>query len=449
MVALATLAMLHGVWIYLALMFGWMLAWTVPWPIQLALVLMIIAVIASRRRAWLGIRVPFVLPLGVWIAVCLLGWWREDGVIRCDDLARFRSEAKATIAIPTTRALETCHRGEVLRVQRYPRRLWEAPDGDRFIIPTQQGIGYPPQGTAVPDPILGNVCEFGSDGSRRACVGDGEYKMQVIFDSAPLDRVFVGGWGGGHGILYAHPRSAPLGILGEARTEGSTGEGYYDPDADEVALFADECTGLTRIRASDLTPLPHVHAPFCPGEAHYDPERHEGILCFAPGPLGPISMGDGTGGYLSVAFHGNPFSYRLLGTAPWGAWAYGALVWGCEFDPVNRVAWALIANLPLIAVLDYDSGRVVGTWWSEPGLRSAAFDAQRHLLYMTNFLRGDVIAINVDSGREVQRWFAGRFVRYVALSRDQRSLWATSNFGVVRIPLPEIVPSQASEAELP
>jgi hypothetical protein len=119
------------------------------------------------------------------------------------------------------------------------------------------------------------------------------------------------------------------------------------------------------------------------------------------------------------------------------------MVWGCDFDPVRRVAWIAIANLGVIAVTDYDTGKVLDTWWAEPGLRSAAFDGRR--LYMSNFLRGDVIAYDVDNGREVGRWFVGRFARYVGLTRDRTALLATSNLGVVRIPLS----SPESEPQLP
>jgi hypothetical protein len=433
--ALTVLAALYAAWAYFAVVFGYLLAWTVPWPIRLTLVLLAVLAAVGWQRPGVAVRVPAVLPLGLWIAICALGWWREDGVIRCDDYARFRTDASVSLAVPTTRALASCAPGEVLRLRRYPRRVWESPDQSRYIVPTQEGINRFPHGTPVSDPIEDGVCEFGADGTRHACVGGSVYKMQVIFDSAPLDRVFVGGWGPGHGVLYTLPRSDHLRLLGEAYTDVNTGEGFYDPDADEIGLLADQCSGLTRFRASDLSQQPSEPAPFCPGESHYDPIRHEGIFCFAPGPLAPL-IDVSKAGYLSVAFRGDPFSFRLLGTSPWHVWTYGALVWGCDFDPANRVAWAPIASLPIIAVLDYDSGRILQTWWAEPGTRSVAFDAVRRRLYMSNFLRGDVIGVDVDSGREVDRWFVGRFARYVALARDGHSLLATSNLGVVRIALP-------------
>jgi hypothetical protein len=438
-VAVAALLSLYGVWAYLAVVFGWLLAWTVSSAVAAAILSVAIVALIGLRRPTGGVRIPLVLPLGAWIAVCLLGWMREDGVIRCADYLRFRSDASLTLVIPTTQALAGCAAADTLGVERYPRRVWEAPDGSRYLVVTQRGID-PSSGTPVPDPIEQSICEFAADGSRRSCVG--EYKTQVIFDSESLDRLFVGGWEGHKGVLYALPRSDSLHLRQEVRTEAGTGEGYYDPDADEIALLADECSGLIRFRASDLSPLPTVPAPFCPGEAHYDATRHEGIFCFAPvGPLGPLMLG--TGDYLSVAFHGNPFSYRFLGASH--LLRYGAMVWGCDFDPVRRVAWIAIANLGVIAVTDYDTGKVLETWWAEPGLRSAEFDARRRRLYMSNFLRGDVIAFDVDSGREVGRWFVGRFARYVGLTRDRTALLATSNLGVVRIPLA----APESEPQLP
>ena len=441
--AVGALLSLYAIWAYLAVVFGWLLAWTVSLVVAGAILFIAAVAFIGLWRPIGGMRIPVLFPVGVWITACLLGWVREDGLIRCADYSRFQSDASATLVIPTTRALSGCAPGQILRVERYPRRVWEAPDGSRYLVTTQRGINTS-VGTPVPDPIEDSICEFAADGSRRTCVG--EYKTQVIFDSERLDRVFVGGFSGWQGILYALPRSDSLRLLREVRTGGGTGEGYYDPDADEIGLLADECSGLTRFRASDLSPLPPVPAPFCPGETHYDATRHEGIFCFAPvGPLGPLLLG--TGDYLSVAFHGSPFSYRLLGASH--VWRYGALVWGCDFDPARRVAWIMIANLGVIAVTDYDTGQVIDTWLAEPGLRSAVFDASRSRLYMSNFLRGDVIAIDVDSGREVGRWFVGRFARYVGLTRDRNSLLATSNLGVVRIPLSAASSAPDSKAQLP
>ncbi len=428
----AALAGLFAVWTYLAIIFGWLLAWTVPWPVRLGLGALVLVAAATARMPIRGVRIPLVLPVGIWIAVCLFGWQREDGAIRCDDYIRFEAQPSIELVAPSTRDLAACAPGTTLRLRRYPRRLWEAPDGRRLVVTTQEGIDFWPYGTAVGDPITDGICEFGRDGERH-CVGGDAYKMQLILDAPTLDRLFLAGWGSGHGGLFAVPRSAPLRIVDEVQTDGNTGSGYYDAHAGEIGLLADECSGLRRYRASDLAPLEPVDAPFCPGETHYEASHSEGIFCFAPGPLGPIQYE--AYGFLSVAFRGNPFSHRLLGASPADWWSYAALVWACEFDPEQRVAWVATANLGLIAVVDYDNGKVMDTWWSEPGLRSAEFDSERRLLYVTNFLRGDVIAIDIDDGRLRQRWFVGRFARFVALSRDRRALWAPSSLGIARIDL--------------
>ena len=437
--ALILLAALYIAWIYFAAVLGWLLGWTVAWPLRIGLLVLAGLALLSWRRPLVGVRVPLVLPIGIWISLCSLGWWREDGVIRCDDYDRLRAQTSVTLVIPSTQALASCTAGDVLRLHRYPRRVWEAPDGSGYIVPMQEGINTMQLGASVPDPIDDGVCRFAADGARGACIGGDNFKMQVIFDAERLDRVYVGGWSRGRGVLYALSRQAPLRVVEEIHTDASTGEGYYDEAADEIGLLEDHCSGLTRIRASDLSSLPQVAAPFCPGEAHYDQATHEGILCFAPGPLAPLIDG-GEAGYLSVAFHGHPFSFRLLGHAPWSPWTHAALVWGCDFDPAARVAWVPIASLPFTAVIDYDSGRITDTWWTEPGMRSVVFDPTRQRVYMANFLRGEIVAVDAASGRERQRWFVGRFTRYVTLSRDRQALLATSNLGVLRIPLPPAEP---------
>jgi len=439
-IARPILCALYAGWAYLAIVFGWLLGWSVPWSIRIVLLLLAALAIISARRPIGGVKVPILLPLGIWITLCLLGWKREDGVIRCDDYARFLSDRAATLMIPTTEALASCAPGKVLRLERYPRRIWEAPDSSRFLVTTQPGYNYLEHGEPVPDPLDGGVCEFGADGSHRGCV-KAAYKTQAIWDAERLDRVFAVGWNGMDGGLFAFPRTGALRVVAEVRTPGNGGDGYYDPDADEIGLLDETAAPLTRYRASDFSPLPTLRAPFAPGEIHYNPSRHEGIFCFSSGPLAR-ALGTPSA-YLSAAFSGHPFSYRLLGAA--SPWAYAAAVWGCDFDPDKRVAWIAIASLPVIAVVDYDTGRVIDTWWAEAGLRSAVFDAARRRLYVCNFLRGDVIAFDVDSGRKLQEWFVGRFTRYVGISRDRNALFATSNLGVVRIPLaPELAPSSGS-----
>ena len=58
------------------------------------------------------------MPLGIWIAACLIGWHREDGVIRCDDYLTDYLAVRASpvaVLVPTTDELEHCRPGESLR----------------------------------------------------------------------------------------------------------------------------------------------------------------------------------------------------------------------------------------------------------------------------------------------------------------------------------------------
>jgi DNA-binding beta-propeller fold protein YncE len=109
------------------------------------------------------------------------------------------------------------------------------------------------------------------------------------------------------------------------------------------------------------------------------------------------------------------------------------LVWGCAYDPDARRAHAAVANLGLLLTIDYDRGTLLSADFVEVGLRPMTVDAVRRRLYVANFIRGDLHALDLDTGEQVRTWFVGRFVRGVRLSRDGRALWVTSNLGVVRV----------------
>src|SRR5262249_48608307 len=70
------------------------------------------------------------------------------------------------------------------------------------------------------------------------------------------------------------------------------------------------------------------------------------------------------------------------------------------------------------------------------GIRTVAFDRARRRVYAGVFLSGDVLEIDPDTGAITDRWFAGRFIRYVTVARDGAALLVASNLGIVRIPLP-------------
>ena len=80
-------------------------------------------------------------------------------------------------------------------------------------------------------------------------------------------------------------------------------------------------------------------------------------------------------------------------------------------------------------------------------MRSATLDRGRDLVYLTDFLGGHVVAVDVRTGAERARWFVGRYVREAHLARDGRSLFVSSNLGVVQVFLagiPEPGPSPAT-----
>jgi hypothetical protein len=208
---------------------------------------------------------------------------------------------------------------------------------------------------------------------------------------------------------------------------------YVDDEHDVIGLFTDQGDQMYRLRASDLAPLDPVPGPFAADQVYYDPQRHEGILCFAAGPLSTI-QGEA---FSAVAFRGAPFAYRPLAPSSRYPSSWIAATWGCDWDPETRRAYVAVTNLGLLEEIDYDSARITRRAFTGFGIRSVAFDPVRRRIYGARFLSGDVIAIDADTGAVVDRWFAGRFVRYVTLARDKRALLATSILGVLRIPLPE------------
>ena len=53
------------------------------------------------------------------VGVESIGWYRHDGVIRCDDYARFQRQASVKLVVPTTQVLSGCTPGQLLRLGRY------------------------------------------------------------------------------------------------------------------------------------------------------------------------------------------------------------------------------------------------------------------------------------------------------------------------------------------
>lgn len=428
------LAAVHLFWLVTASLFGMMLAWSVPTWLWVGSGALTVLTVAAAARPRSPLQLPIALPLGVVLAALLSGWGREDGYIRCDDYLRLRSFG-ATVLIPSTPEIERCVPGESLMVQRYPRRFWEYPDKNRFIVTTQRGLlHYALRGETGAVWFGGAVCRTEA-GSGRApdCFFDG--KAQAIAESRRFDRLYVAGHDAVEGRLFALPREGPFQPLAEARVEGKVGGAMYlDDEHDSIGLFDDEGLYVYRLRASDLSPIDRLPAPFTPDHAHYDQRLHQGIICAGGDPLHTI---DGQS-FLAVAFGGAPPSFRPLAPSSRypSSWLGGT--WGCDWDPSTRRAYVAVAPHGLLEEIDYDTGRIVRWSFVGFGARAVAFDAGRRRIYLAFFLRGDVLAIDADTGAIVDRWFAGRFVRYIALARDQNSLLATSTLGIVRIPLPAV-----------
>jgi DNA-binding beta-propeller fold protein YncE len=431
-VAVALLIFVHLFWLYQAAALAAMVGWAVSpavWTLDGALATIAIAGVALPRTR---VRVPLALPLGIAIAALLAGWRREDGLIRCDEYMRVR-RSSVVVVVPSAPELERCVPGESVKLRRYPRRAWESPDGNRFLVTTQPGRnedGRSPR--AVGDWFDGPVCEVNiKSGARPVCFGE-QGKGEALVESPVLDRIYVAVYGRHEGWVYVLPREGPLRPLAEAHVPAATGEMYVDEERDTIGLFADEAVEVLRVRASNLSPLDPAPAAIAPDEVHYDQQSHQGIACFAAGPFRRI---DGQA-FAAVAFDGDPFVWRPLAPSSEYPSSWLAGTWGCAWDPAARRAYVAVGTLGLLEQIDYDTGRIVHRSFVGFGLRSLAFDPRRRRVYASVFLNGDVIAVDADTGAIVDRWFVGRFARYVKLGRDGNSLLATSNVGVVRIPLP-------------
>ena len=429
-VARLVLAAVHLGWIGQAVALAIMLSWTVPfwiWVAGGALAVLAVATALMRRAA---VRLPTALPIGVAVAALLAGWNREDGAIRCDDYLRVRA-SPAAVVVPTTPELAHCRSGRYLSIDRYPRRFWEYPGGGRYLVTTQRGRN--PAEDASADWFGGAVCEVraGSE-APPSCFGDA--KGQGIVESAMRDRLYVATFAAGNGWVYAVPREGPLRPIAEAAVPAPTATLYVDDADDAIGLFSDDGRQVTRLRASDLAPLEPRPGRFAADEVHYDQRLHEGIICFAAGPIGTV---DGQR-YSAVAFKGAPFVARPLAPSSRYPSSWIAMTWACDWDPIGRRAYVAIANLGLLERIQYDTGDVLDRSFVGFGVRTVAFDRARRRVFAGVFLSGEILEIDAETGAIMDRWFAGRFVRYVALSRDGAALLVASNLGIVRIPLPPV-----------
>jgi len=91
--------------------------------------------------------------------------------------------------------------------------------------------------------------------------------------------------------------------------------------------------------------------------------------------------------------------------------------------------------LGLLTEVDLDSGGVVRSRFIGPGVRAVSIDARRHRIYVGDYFRGEVRALDADSARETAHWFVGRYLNDLRLTRDGHALLAASTLGVLRIDL--------------
>lgn len=413
---------------YLTVVCASRLAWAMSWRSTAVAALLFAGALATLRQPVRGVRIPLALSAGVIILTCLLGWVREEGVARCDDYLRTVRQPGVTVLFPPADALADCRPGEIFGLARFPRKIWESPDSRRYVITTTQAPA-PPSGVGVSaGPYDGLFCETSTDGSGRPrCLGGTRGKAHQIDDIEPLGQLFSCAWGlpspDGRRMsgVFRLSREAPLTILQMHPIEDDfIMYGFYEPQTDEYHAFSDQCGPVRTLRGSDFAVLPNLPVATCPAVTLYDPQRDEGVMC------------GGLAGF--AAFRLFPWSYRFIGREgnPIGRWS---LSWGCDWDPAGRKVYALVVNLGVLAVIDYDSGRVEHASFVGFGLRLVAFDARRRLVYLADFLGGDVRALDADSGIERTRWFVGHYVRELRLSRDGQTLLTTSNLGIVRINL--------------
>ncbi|MDI1449543.1 hypothetical protein [Polyangium sp. 6x1] len=436
MAALLVVLGAHALWSYELVSFAGELAWSIPAAVWALVILLSAGVVWTHLPRWKRVEVPLVLPVGLIIAACLFGWRREEARIDCDDLLDVSGQPNVRVRIPTTAAQASCRAGAILPIARFPRHLWESPDGAWYVFTTQ--LRNPEHNPSVPSPgrLTGSICASPVDGAQEpSCVGVGT--AQGMAESAPLDRLFVANWGavlpGGArgGQVYALSRTDPRRVVGRRETNVLSGELFYDPTDDMVGVLSDEAEYMYPLRASTLEPLDPIPTPVIPGDSHYDEARREGVYCFAAGPLRTI----GGSAFGAVAFSTGPYRYRALASASEAPWLWFGFSWGCDWDPERRRVYAAIASLGVVHTIDYDTGKIVGTTYTGMGVRSVAYDRARNRLYLGWYLAGRVAALDLATGAIVKEWRAGRFVRTVVLSRDGKRLVVSSNLGVVEIAL--------------
>jgi hypothetical protein len=424
--AFSVSAGLYAFSIYGALLFTTVLGWALSWWSIAAILIAAAAAALTAALGSRGVRVPPVLPLGLLITLVLSGWWREGARVRCDDYLHARGQPDVEVLVPSMAALADCHAGATLPLGRYPRQVWESPDGQTIVFTTQ----YEPF-HAETDSLPGALCVARpSDGTPPRCSGEG--KGDGIVEIAPHNRLLgVSSGGPDQGRLYSLPLDRLLGEPELVRVHRA-GAGIYDAALDVLFVLGDDGRMIIPMNAETMQAAPDVQVPLAmlADYGRYDEGRHEGILCGAAGPIGALV--NGARSYLAVGFSGRPLALRPVGGSLLGWLAFS---FGCDWDPATRRAYVAVPNLGAVAELDYDSGRIVDLRRADVGLRYLRFDPNRRRLYAGDFLRGAIVELDAGDKHELRRWFVGRFARDVRPTRDGSALLAASNLGVVRVRL--------------
>lgn len=413
--------------------YGPVMAWHVPTSARALTAALTLLCLLGPRRTF-GVRVPIVLPIAVWGAACLADLWPTIGTrVECDDYLALPPGVR--VLVPVRRDLAACHSGEVLPIGRFPRHVWEMPDG-RVLFTSQSADAWTGPLQAV-DTVTGLICESPRGGTDAPlCLGGEHGKSQGIVDAPELNQVFVGAWNvpaGGElaSIVMTVARNGPLRLLEWHEVIKKTplgGDLVYDPAGDRVWLFSDQFTSEIR-RASDFSVIAGERPELSLLDHRYDPVSGDGVICgflYTGGP--PFAT--------IASFRGVPPERRDIVSTQRRPYLLAGLPTGCELDAVGRQIYASLINLGLVVAFDYDSGEWRQTFWLRPGIRALQYDARRRWLFVANYPTGMITALDVASGERRGEWFAGRFCHGMHLTRDGRNLLVSSNLGVTAIDLP-------------
>lgn len=415
---------LYAVSAYGAVLCVAVLGWSLPpWATAL-LAATTLATAATARRERGRLRVPAVLTIGLLMTTTLSGWWREGGRVHCDDYLRLKEQSDVAVLIPSLQGLAACEPGVTLPLDRYPRHVWQSPDGKTLVFTTQRE----PYAGETADGFDGSVCSAEPASGRIRCIGKGKGEQAVEVGN---DRLIVMNPEGEDGAMYAFRRDDVFGDPVVVKI-GRAGTGFYDPTLDVLYVIGDDANMLTPVRGSDLKAEPAV--PLRPiilaDVGPYDTKRRVGLLCGAVGPLGAVLNGGRS--YLATKFRAQPLGIEGMGGS---LLAWFAVSFGCDWDRATDRVFVALPNLAAVAEVDFETGRLLSIGRTEIGLRMLRYDAEQHRLYAGNFLRGYVVELDADSKRQLRRWFVGRFARDVRLTRDRTALLVASNLGIVRISL--------------